>query len=705
MFTVTMLVVIGVYTIVVVVRSDKVFSVLEESNDKTREAITRISEETMVEEITSSMQRSTRLEAHIGNQMFTTLMNDVLAMRDFAEDLYSVPETYGYWPVDPPDPSKAGETTAQLLTEYNLNTKKPKIADEIGFMGNMVDIMIPIFNESNIDGCFITSMSGITIMVDQRPDEKFSASGKLLYPNLSKRPWFTGAVETGEVYFTDLQRDYFSDTIGITCSAPVYKDGEIVAVIGADLFLDSLERMIESSMDSTGFQYIVNSNGEIIFAPKDSPLSEDAKVTGNSSEEEDYTELGAFLYNVFEGKRDVYDVVMNDKHYYMSGALMNTVDWALISVKDKDAAMRQAYAMQNEIDSFANETQASLTRTIAGSRAALMIALLAVLTLAVNLIILVSDRISGPLKNMTEQVRAISGEDLEFEMTDEFRTNDEVEFLASSFQSLTRRMRKYIDQATADAAEKEKIRAELDVAKKIQEGSLPSVFPPFPERHEFDLYASVEPAKEVGGDFYDFYLLDEDHLALVMADVSGKSVPAALFMMASRNMLKNYTMMDFESPARILEKVNHEICIENKADMFVTVWLGILEISTGKITAANAGHEYPAIYRAGGEFTLLKDKHGFVIGGMDGVPYKEYEIDLKPGDVLFLYTDGVPEATSASEELFGTDRMLEALNTAVQSSPEEQLHAVRNAIDQFVGGAEQFDDITMLAFRYTGTKV
>ncbi|MBQ9614301.1 MAG: hypothetical protein IJV14_17210, partial [Lachnospiraceae bacterium] len=167
MFTVTMLVVIGVYTIVVVVRSDKVFSVLEESNDKTREAITRISEETMVEEITSSMQRSTRLEAHIGNQMFTTLMNDVLAMRDFAEDLYSVPETYGYWPVDPPDPSKAGETTAQLLTEYNLNIKKPKIADEIGFMGNMVDIMIPIFNESNSDGCFITSMSGITIMVDQ----------------------------------------------------------------------------------------------------------------------------------------------------------------------------------------------------------------------------------------------------------------------------------------------------------------------------------------------------------------------------------------------------------------------------------------------------------------------------------------------------------------------------------------------------------
>ena len=290
-------------------------------------------------------------------------------------------------------------------------------------------------------------------------------------------------------------------------------------------------------------------------------------------------------------------------------------------------------------------------------------------------------------------------------MTDEFRTNDEVEFLASSFQSLTRRMRQYIDQATADAAEKEKIRAELDVAKKIQEGSLPNVFPPFPDRHEFDLYASVEPAKEVGGDFYDFYLLDEDHLALVMADVSGKSVPAALFMMASRNMLKNYTMMDFESPARILEKVNHEICIENKADMFVTVWLGILELSTGKITAANAGHEYPAIYRAGGEFTLLKDKHGFVIGGMDGVPYKEYEIDLKPGDVLFLYTDGVPEATSASEELFGTDRMLEALNTAVQSSPEEQLHAVRKAIDQFVGGAEQFDDITMLAFRYTGTKV
>jgi sigma-B regulation protein RsbU (phosphoserine phosphatase) len=208
----------------------------------------------------------------------------------------------------------------------------------------------------------------------------------------------------------------------------------------------------------------------------------------------------------------------------------------------------------------------------------------------------------------------------------------------------------------------------------------------------------MTPAKEVGGDFYDFFLIDNDHLGIVMADVSGKGVPAALFMMMSKILVNNYAMMG-ESPAKVLEQVNAQICKNNEEEMFVTVWFGVLEISTGKITAANAGHEYPIVKKADGSFELFKDKHGFVIGGMEGMRYKEYEFTLEKGGSLFLYTDGVAEATNAGNELFGTDRMLEALNTEPEAAPEKLLSNMQKAVDDFVGDAPQFDDLTMLSVK------
>jgi sigma-B regulation protein RsbU (phosphoserine phosphatase) len=213
----------------------------------------------------------------------------------------------------------------------------------------------------------------------------------------------------------------------------------------------------------------------------------------------------------------------------------------------------------------------------------------------------------------------------------------------------------------------------------------------------------MDPAKEVGGDFYDFFLIDDDHLCMVMADVSGKGVPAALFMMASKIILANNAQMG-KSPAQILTDTNAAICANNKEEMFVTTWLGILELSTGKLMAANAGHEYPVIKQADGGFELYKDRHGFVIGGMDGAKYREYELRLEPGARLFVYTDGVPEATNAENELFGTDRMLEALNIDPNASPKTAMQNVRSAVDAFVKDAEQFDDLTMLCLEYKGAQ-
>ena len=277
----------------------------------------------------------------------------------------------------------------------------------------------------------------------------------------------------------------------------------------------------------------------------------------------------------------------------------------------------------------------------------------------------------------------------------------EIDDLAGAIDTMESDMLTYIENLTSVTAEKERIGAELSLASTIQENSIPNIFPPFPDRTEFDIYASMTPAKEVGGDFYNFFLIDDDHLAMVIGDVSGKGVPAALFMMVTNILLSDRTHMG-GTPGEILTYVNRNLCEHNKADMFVTLWLGILEISTGKVVFANAGHEDAAVCSKDGAFALYKTRHGFVAGGMQGIKFRDFELQLQPGDKLFLYTDGVPEATDGENRMFGMDRTLDALNANREKTPQEILEGVHGSVDAFVGEAPQFDDLTMLCLHYIG---
>ena len=251
------------------------------------------------------------------------------------------------------------------------------------------------------------------------------------------------------------------------------------------------------------------------------------------------------------------------------------------------------------------------------------------------------------------------------------------------------------------ALEKERMKAELALAARIQTDSLPQEYPPFPERGEFDIYASMTPAKEVGGDLYDFFMVDDDHLALVIGDVSGKGVPAALFMMVATTLIR-HAVMSTNDPAEALRVANNQICMRNPSEMFVSAWVGVLEISTGKLTMANAGHEYPALQNPGGSFALLKGKHGLVVGGMEGLRYRNEVILLQPGSKLFVYTDGLPEASNRREEFFRTERMLESLHSCEKGSAAEIVDSVKQAVEQFTGNADRFDDLTMLCLQYNG---
>ena len=318
-----------------------------------------------------------------------------------------------------------------------------------------------------------------------------------------------------------------------------------------------------------------------------------------------------------------------------------------------------------------------------------------------------SINIVGPINQLAEAAKAYTRDRSDVQRSEhhfselDIRTGDEIESLSQTMKEMEEDLGVYVQNLTRVTAERERISTEMSLATRIQADMLPNIYPAFPDRREFDIYGVMDPAKEVGGDFYDFFLADDDHLCMVMADVSGKGVPAALFMMISKILVKNIAMMRV-SPAEALQKANHQICANNREEMFVTIWLGILQISTGKLVAANAGHEYPVLKQPDGRFEVFKDPHGLVIGAMDGMKYKDYEMQLYPGSKLFVYTDGVPEAVNNGKELFGMDRTVDALNQNSDVTPEEILHSVRSAVDAFADGAEQSDDITMLCLEYNG---
>ena len=321
----------------------------------------------------------------------------------------------------------------------------------------------------------------------------------------------------------------------------------------------------------------------------------------------------------------------------------------------------------------------------------------------------IQKNIINPIENITQETDAfiekmhsqVDPSELTFSDVD-INTKDEMRTLAENVKSMANSVSSYMVNLKKITSDKERISVELKVATGIQAALLPKDFPPYTEDSKFNLFASMTPAKEVGGDFYDFFMLDDNHIALVMADVSGKGVPAALFMAISKVLIKTRAKQDFSSPAAILSDVNEILCEGNGAGLFVTVWLAIIDLATGKGLAANAGHEHPALHHKYQDFELVKYRHSPAVATMEGMIFKEHEFQLEKGDTIFVYTDGVTEATNAYDELFGEERLIAALNKNSDAIPENLLYNVTESINEFVEDAEQFDDITMLCFNYKG---
>ena len=497
-----------------------------------------------------------------------------------------------------------------------------------------------------------------------------------------------------------------------------YADGAFRTAESASEFVnpDHIPRFIESGGKSSEYQAalfsmdrLCNSQGVTFIYVIQPDLTDYAHITFifstinhdspyslyefgfvRATTNDDYREKYRRLY---EGVSEQ-ELVIRDEGYIQTDPHIT----AMIPLKGADGRTKAILCVQRQMDVLDAARRQYITN--------LILSLGAVVALTILVYgAYIYQSLLFPVRTITEEAERFAEESVlsEEKLHEVIHNRDEIGILAASVDRMEEQICDYMEYLTRVTAEKERIGAELDVARKIQAGMLPNLFPPFPEITSIDLYAMMSPAREVGGDFYDFLLVDDDHLALVIADVSGKGIPGALFMMVSDILIRTEIKSDV-SPAAVLQAVNERLCRKNYAEMFVTAWLGILELSTGKLKAANAGHEYPALRRAGGGFELFKDKHGFVMGGLDNTVYSDYELQLGKGDCIFVYTDGVTEAMDSCNTLFGTDRLLESLNRQKDGQMEDLLEQVLKDIRDFVKEAPQFDDITMMGLCYKGGK-
>lgn len=309
---------------------------------------------------------------------------------------------------------------------------------------------------------------------------------------------------------------------------------------------------------------------------------------------------------------------------------------------------------------------------------------------------LIKKLIVDNIRKINDSLAEITGGNLD--VTVDVRSNEEFASLSDDINETVVTLKRYIDEAAA------RIDQELEYAKAIQLSAMPRVFPPYPDHNEFEIYATMRAAKEVGGDFYDFYMLGEDRLVFLIADVSGKGIPAAMFMMTAKTLIKSLTESGLEID-EVFTAANNHLCENNDAGMFVTVWMGIIDLKTGLVKIANAGHNPPVVKRGNGSFEFVKGNAGFVLAGIEDFPYTKSEMQLQPGDMIYLYTDGVTEATNEAEELYEEERLLQVLNENGDADTETICNAVLESVDAFADGAPQFDDITMLALKYNGSAI
>ena len=645
------------------------------------------------------LARTSTGRAATANDEFADFIESVSIIAESARDMYMNPERYGNAELGTYGEGERGRLVTYAAYGSGADPESPAIKDELAMLANMQGLLVAVNDiNASMSADYFATASGIFLCSEKVSDYNISKNGEPLTFEAHERPWYKKAVEVGIPAFTGIIEDSDTGEPVITCGVPVYVNGVLKGVAGAGLYLDTIRSNINGfRVGKNGFACIINDEGQVLFS---GATSGELAVTDDNMRDLRKSAdggLAAFIKEALDGRSDVRTIELDGKEYYAGCAPMHSVGWTYLAVLPMEEVTSPTQELLAEV-SISTEQQDEMIRTAVLSSLGLLLILIVVVGITAAVISMrLADRLAEPVISLTDRVSSIEGDNLDFSW--DLDTHDEIQTLAESFASMTGRMKQYIKDITEITAEKERIGAELSVAAGIQASMLPSEFPPFPDRSELDIYAKMTPAKEVGGDFYDFFFVDDKHFAIVMADVSGKGVPAALFMVVAKTLIKNFAITGM-SAGEVFETTNNRLCEGNTEDMFVTAWLGIIDLELGMMSYADAGHENPYILHDDGTIEMIKPaKKKLPLGAMENMSYSVNEFRLKQDDMVFLYTDGVPEATNRSNELYTTDRLERVLRRNYRDDPEALLAHVRKNVDAFVKSAPQFDDLTMLALR------
>ena len=636
--------------------------------DRTTEAVIKQMEDNVTYTVDSKVE--------IAQRELSKYKKYIESSAKYLEAIYEHPESF--------KPKNIGQIDNTIVDEYSMQRTMidqsidiSAISPEMNVIANIESMWRPVIESENntIAVMYLGTEAGFMLSYDKYASYVDLAEDGELYFDFKSRPWYKKAKETNKTVFVDLSPDYFGRGLTFTCSTPFYKNGRFAGVMGMDILVSNLQKaIIDIDYDNKSdedYAFIVNLNGDIVASPF---------IDKNAKEFKNINDVGNDYYEIREkilGGKTGIDLIGD---IYCAYSPIKSANWTLCVHIPSNLVLKSIVSLDAFMRRMVN-------------------IFIAILIFVVVLVFVVSERvtngITAPILKLKNDVQIISTGNLDNKVTVD--RNDEISDLANSFNSMTASLKNYINDLTNLTAEKERIGAELNVATHIQSSMLPCIFPAFPNDNSFDIYATMDPAKEVGGDFYDFFKIDDKHLAIVVADVSGKGVPAALFMVIGKTLIKDHTSLKSDL-SEVFTEVNKILCESNSENLFITAFEAVINLETGHVTYVNAGHEMPFIYKKGQDWEAFKMKPGFVLAGMENTKFKLGEFDLEPGDKIFQYTDGVTEATNKNNELYGMDRLKAALDSNKDKTMKELLLAVKKDIDEFVNEAPQFDDITMLGF-------
>ena len=612
------------------------------------------------------------------SEQISGIVSNVRLASQYAENIYKNPDYFSPHPIMTPKefPSDTTGNTFHWIPYFKDEINNLEIVGEAEKLTALEPVFEAIMRDCPmIVSLYVATNTHINIGYDQNVLLKLVDEYN---PEESGALWYTAVMDTHEQFISDTYTDSFGRGLTVTISEPYYVDGEIRGVIGADIIIENIANNILNIDTGTkdGYAMLFSDEGYPICAKGMNENTTSIQLLGNEKN----------VREIAENQNGIIKTTLKGKEVYIIYDTIEYTDWTFAVVLDVDSIIAPA-----------KESSRYIMKTI--------LLLLAINAVIFTVMIFYAKKdaysLSAPIIQLTNDVKKIGDGQLDYSSS--IKTADEIELLSRSFEDMTVSLKQYIENLTSITKEKERIGAELDVAAHIQSSMLPCIFPAFPDSNEFDIYATMNPAKEVGGDFYDFFMVDNTHIAIVMADVSGKGIPAALFMVIGKTLIKDHTRCDCDL-GEVFTTVNNLLCESNSEGLFITAFEGVLDIVTGEFKFVNAGHEMPYISKKGSPFEPYKIKPGFVLAGMEDIQYKAGSMMLEPGDKIFQYTDGITEATNENNELYGMDRLTNVLAECSKKPPSEILPYVKQDIDKFVKDAQQFDDITMLCLEYKSKK-